>query len=269
METGFFEHGDYKKLVVDLIESTPGGGRGKRKALADAIGCQVSHVTSVLSGTSHFSQEQAEAAARFLGLNGRETEFLLLLVDFNRAGTVPLRKFYQSLLDEKREKYSALKTRLKMPDSLEGYQESVYYSSWQFAAVHVLLSIPQFQSREAIAHKLGLTLSRVDEILFFLVETGLCKKEGHEYRLARPLLHLDKTSPLISKHHTNWRLRAMQSFDETTEEALHYSSVVTLSVADYKKVREILARALSEALKVITQSPEEDVAAVCIDLFRI
>lgn len=269
MKTSVYEYRDYKESVVELINSMAGEGRGRRKELADHIGCQISHITNVLSGGGHFNQEQAEAAANYFGFNQAETEFFLLLVQFNRAGTSRLREVYLRMLDERQQKHSALKNRLSMPDSLKDREENVYYGSWQYGAIHVLLSIPDFQNREAISARLELPLSRVDAVLSFLVETGLCRKEGSKYLPARPLIHLDKSSHLIARHHTNWRLRTIDNLDLTDDSDLHYSSVFTLSKSDYPKVQEIMSKALAEALKVITASPEEHAAVMCLDVFHL
>ncbi|RYZ87882.1 MAG: TIGR02147 family protein [Proteobacteria bacterium] len=269
MKSSIYEYRDYKKCVLDQIVSVAGEGRGKRKELADHIGCQVSHITNVLSGIWQFNQEQAQSTASFFGFSRPETEFFLLLVQFNRAGTSGLRDVYSDMLNERQEKHAALKDRLAMPDSLKEREENMYYGSWHYGAVHVLLSIPEFQSRESIAERLELPISRVDAILSFLVETGLCQKTGLRYLPARPLIHLDKSSPLIARHHINWRLRTIQSLELGTPNDLHYSSVLTISKTDYVKVREILANALAKALKVVTASPEEEAAVLCMDLFAL
>lgn len=269
MKSSIYEYRDYKSYFLDLIESDPTHRRGKRKDMAEAISCQVSHITNVLSGIGHFNQEQTESAARFFGLSFAETEFLLQLVQYNRAGTSSLKKFYEKVLYERQARVAGLKSKLSMPDSLKNYEESTYYSSWQYGAVHVLLSIPEYQNREAIVEKLGISMAKVDEILLFLIEAGLAKKEAHKFKIARSLLHLDKSSPLILRHHTNWRLRSLMALDENAEDQVHYSSVFTLSRKDYKRVREILTKALSDSMHVITESPEEDIAAVCLDLFKI
>jgi uncharacterized protein (TIGR02147 family) len=260
---------DYKSYLLAVIENNPTGSRGTRKKLAEAIGCQVSHITNVLSGSGHLSQEQTEAASRFLDLDPQETEFLLLLVQYNRAGTLPLKEFYQRLLNARQRTNSPLKSRLKIPEALHTARENIYYSSWDFAAIHVLTSIPQFQTREAIAKKLSRPIARVDEVLAFLVDSGLCRKEGQKVIIEKPLLHLDKASLLASKHHVNWRLRSMAAMDGSGENDFHYSSVFTLSKQDYPKIKSILVQALSEATNVIKNSPEEDCAAICIDLFNI
>lgn len=269
MKSSIYEYKSYKRLFVDLIESDPSGGRGKRKALAESLSCQVSHVTNVLSGEGHFNAEQTHAACMYFGLNHQEIEYVLLLVQQNRAGTTGLKKFYDRLLQEKSEKNTALKNRLKMPDALKSEQEALYYQSWHIGAVHVLLSIPEYQTRESVATKLGLSLKKIDDIFLFLVEVGLIEKEGNRFKLIRSQLHLDKSSPLITKHHTNWRLRSLLSFDEIDASDLHYSSVFTLSDDDYQRVREILSDALTRSFKLITESPEEQAAVICLDLFRL
>ncbi len=269
MKSSIYEYRDYKVYITDLIENDPSGGRGKRKDLANAMSCQVSHVTNVLSGDGHLNPEQAHAASEFFGLSPLETEFLLMLIQYSRAATQNLKRFFEKLLNEKQEKNTALKNRLKMPDSMKTEEESRYYSSWQVGAIHVLLSIAEFQTREAIAKKLNLPIKRVDEILIFLVETGLAKKDGQLYTILRSQLHLDKTSPLISKHHSNWRMRSILSLDQIESDHLHYSSVFTLSKKDYGKVRELLSNALTESFKIITASPEEESAVICLDMFQL
>jgi uncharacterized protein (TIGR02147 family) len=264
-----YEYRDYKACFLDLINADAPTSRGRRKAIAQAVGCQVSHVTTVLSGAGHFSQEQTEAVCRYFGLDAHETEFMLSLVQFNRAGTESLKKFYERLLCQKQENFAGLKSRFRMPDSLKTEEEGLYYSSWQSGAAHVLLSSPKFNSRDAIAEKLKLPSARVDEILAFLVRAGLAEKKHQKFAIGRSLIHLDKKSPLISRHHANWRMRAIQSLDDGEADELHYSSVFSLAKSDVPKVREIFAQALTEALKIISKSPEETIASICLDVFRI
>jgi hypothetical protein len=45
--------------------------------------------------------------------------------------------------------------------------------------------------------------------------------------------------------------------------------VFALSDDDYPKIREIISKALAEAMKVNLSSPEEDAAVICVDLFRL
>ena len=269
MKSSLFEYTHYKAFLNALIAAKPNGGRGQRKLLAEAIGCQVAYITHVLSGENHFSLEQAEASARYFSLSREETEFFLLLVQQNRAGTVSLRKLFDSQLEERRQKNQLLKTRLKITESLSREDQAIYYGSWHFAAIHVLLTIPEFRSVEEISARLKLKPKRVLEVLEFLAAQGLVKKELGHYKTIAPFLHLESDSPLIPRHHTNWRLRSIDSFDEVAPEELHYSLAFTIARSDIPKVREVLTQALESCAKIIRPSKEEELVSLCVDLFKV
>lgn len=269
LNTTLFEYRDYKKYVLDLIEKSSDGGRGLRKKIAAFVGCQVSHITNVLTGSAHFSFEQGEAVARYFGLDANETEFFLLLIQYNRAGTINLKKHCLRILETHAKAFLELGSRIRVSESLRMEDQARYYSCWQMGAAHMLLSIPAFQTRDALAKKLGVSLARIDEILSALVDIGICKKEGLRFKLLAGSLHLDRHSPFIAQHHTNWRMCAARSLDFMKESDLHYSSAVSLSKSDIAKVREILTRALSESIDVIKASGEEELGVICIDFFTV
>lgn len=269
MNSDIYDHLDYKLYILSLIEGAPDGSRGVRKSLAISIGCQVSHITNVLTGSAHFTPEQGEAVGRFFGLDAYEIEFLLQLIQYARAGTVQLKQRCLMILKKQREEFLELKNRLKLKDSLQSEDQARYYSCWQMGATHMLLSLPSFQTRDAIAKRLGLSQNRADEILATLVELGICQKTGQRYSLLEGSLHLDRNSPFIIQHHTNWRMCALRSFDSMANEDLHYSGSLAISKLDFLKIREILTKALSEGIEVAKESKEEDLAAICIDFFMI
>ena len=78
-KTTIYEYKNYKSFILDWIEKTPSKGRGQRRSIAEAIGCQNPFISHVLSGDYHFSAEQAEACSRYMGLNEQDSEFFLKL----------------------------------------------------------------------------------------------------------------------------------------------------------------------------------------------
>lgn len=269
MKKSIFEYTSYKKFFNDLIESYPNGGRGQRKALAESINCQVAYITHVLSGDNQFSLEQAEAAARYFTLNKEETEFLMLLVQQNRAGTTELRQLFERLMREHREKHNLLKERLKIKETLSREDQATYYSSWQYSAVHIALTVPPLRTVESISQRLQLSQSRTAEILEFLTSRGLAQKNLSQYQTKTPFLHLELDSPLMSKHHSNWRIRTLQSLDVLAHDDLHYSLVFSVAESDMAKLRERLTKALEDCADIIRPSKEEDVACLSLDLFKL
>ncbi|HLD99879.1 MAG TPA: TIGR02147 family protein [Bdellovibrionota bacterium] len=269
MERNIFDFKDYKAYLNENFKTRPSGGRGVRSALANAIGCQSAYVSQVLNGPAHFSLEQADLINQFLGHTSDESGFFLLLVQLARAGTQSLRSHFQTQIEAVIGKRLILKNRLDVKQTLSPENQAVYYSAWYYAAVHVMLSIPELQTREALIRHLRLPPQRITDVLNFLVSVKLAVKSGTRYQIGTTRIHLPSDSPLISKHHTNLRMLAIQSLDRNEEKDLHYSSVVTISKDDVLKIKSELVKNIETLKKVIRDSKEEVGYCLSFDFFGI
>ncbi|MCM2323097.1 MAG: TIGR02147 family protein [Oligoflexia bacterium] len=270
MDKDIFDHLDYRQYLLAWIESRPKRGRGLRAALADAIRSPISHVSQVLGGKSDLSPEQAEEMNDFLGHTSEQAEYFLLLVQLGRAGTPKLQRRIETQLQRMREKRLVLKDRLEVKHTLSREDQAIFYSSWQYAAVHILLTIDRFGTKEAISEYLGLSLKKTAEILEFLLSLGLAVQAEGRYRVGTARVHLGNDSPMIAKHHINWRLQAMRALErEDAQGDLHYSSVISISKEDVIRIKALLVKAIESAKAVIRDSPEEELHSFCLDFFRI
>lgn len=263
---------NYKKWVTWQLDHGDKGGRGARKLLAEFTGCQVSHVANVLNGDAHFSLEQAERVANFFELNESELEFFILLVQYNRSGSKELSAFFQRLIEGHVEKVRAarrdLKERVPIRKSIGYEEQAIYYSSWQYAAIHVLLSIPGNTTSEVLATKIPISRDRITKILEFLCQAGLAIYDAGQFKIGPQHLHLASDSPFIARHHINWRNFVSNQIEISgvlQKKSLHYSSVVTVGENDIDRVREILTRSLADSIELIKKSPEERGAVFNLD----
>ncbi|HLE01367.1 MAG TPA: TIGR02147 family protein [Bdellovibrionota bacterium] len=265
------EYRDYKSYLNDWIRAQPGKGRGVRSELARAAQCQLAYISRVLAtDTADFSLEQAEKISEFMNHADREIRYFLLLVQYARAGTASLKNRYLAEIKEAQEKQLYLKDRLgvKQPLSLEA--QTTYYSAWYYAAIHVLLTAPKFQTKKEIAAALGLSLKKVSEVLAFLASVDLAREEKGRFVTGQVRIHLGADSPLIAKHHINWRIEAIRSLereDRAQSNDLHYSSVVTLSDEDRIRVKSILVKAIEEAKAIVRDSPSDKLCSFSLDLY--
>ena len=101
-----------------------------------------------------------------------------------------------------------------------------------------------------IAEALAIPPQKVAEVVRFLISTGLIVEKIGRLAMGPASIHLGSDSSMISKHHTNWRMRAIQSLD-------------------VPRVRAALVRALEEVRAIVKPSPEEEVYAYSLDLFRM
>lgn len=270
-----YDYKDYKAFVIDWINLTPSKGRGQRMRLAEAIGCQTPFITHVLSGDYHFSLEQAEACARWMALNEVDTEFFVLLVMQQRSGTKQAAQVFERQLARRRQEENLLKKRLKIKEGLSPEDQIQYYSNWYYAAIHMALLNPRLQTVEALQEYFQLSRIKVLSVIDFLNEKKLIEvvSEGKEQRkktlVKTSRIHLEKSSPLMAQHHVNWRLKAIDEIKEKNMNCLHYSSVISLSEADFDWIKSKLSLLLEEVADRVKNSPDEKIAALNFDWFEL
>ncbi len=267
-QESLLSHTDYKAYVNQRLDSDP-RGRGSRAALAKAIHCQSAYVSSVLRGSAHFTPEQGEAINEHFGHSEAESDYFLLLLQCQRAGTEALRVRLRRQMQRVQESRFDLKRRLSVSQALSKEDQATYYSEWYYAAIHALSSVPGFGSVSVIATRLKLEPSRVAEAVEFLVGVGLMAKGKGGLKIGQARIHLGSESPLISKHHQNWRLQAMQRFSRRTAEDLHYSSVITLSGKDAVLVKEKIVALIRDLKEVVRDSKEEKLQCFSLDFFEV
>jgi hypothetical protein len=132
----------------------------------------------------------------------------------------------------------------------------------------VLVSIEEYQVAELIARALGLSITRVNQELEFMVNTGLIKSEKGRYTIGPNAIHLGSDSPAIAKHHANWRFHTIQNLHQARSDDLHFSAAVTLSEEAVALVRESLLKNLEANIKTIEKAKEEVAYVLCFDFYR-
>jgi len=268
MEKSIYEFTSYKLYIDHKISSMPSKGRGMKLKMAEFLHCQNTYISQILSGPLDFSLEHAAKLNQFFEHTKEEGKFFLLLIHFARAGNDELKRYYEEEMNEIIMRNSDLKKRTNVKNTLKEKDHDIYYSSWYYSAAHILVTIKEFQTVPAIARRLSLSRDKIVEILNFLVGNDLVKKEGNTYSSGQTRIHLAKESPHIQRHHTNWRVKAINSIDLNDPMDLHFSNVVSMGKDDIVKVREIFIKAIAEARSVIKDSPEETLQSICVDFFE-
>lgn len=121
--------------------------------------------------------KQALRLGKFWGFGGREARYFVDLVNRERAGTKELQEFYQSSLARLKEEQEVLSKRFEQEDVV-GDRQSIYYSSWIYSAIHILITIEKYQTPDAISGRLAIPLSMVQEVIKRLKGMGIVEKDG-------------------------------------------------------------------------------------------
>ncbi len=266
MKNSVFDSANYKLYLAARILDE---GRGAKSRLAGALHCHVAYISQILNDSAHLSLEQAHAANAYLGHSAQEADYFLLLVLRDRAGTADLAQYFQKKITAAAQEQNRLRNSLQYKKTLNRSEQSTYYSAWYYAAIHILLTIPEFRTRERLARHLGLSGEQVSRALKFLEDAGLAVRSGSGYRASEVSLHVGDDSPMMRLQHEHWRLRSVHSLDRTENTDLRYTSVVSLSEKDVPRVRKILVEAIRQIREVVRPSSEETAYCYLLDLFRI
>lgn len=263
-----FQYKDYKKYVNDRLDHSP-KARGVRTDLANAINCQTAYVSSVLRGNAHFTPEQGEAINSFFEHADLECDYFLVLLQLQRAGTLGLKSRLQKNLNKILEARFTINKRIDVAPVLSEADQLIYYSEWYYSAIHALTSIPEFQTLESIATRLSLTKNVVNQALLFLKDSGLVTVSKNICKIGPTRIHLGSDSPMISRHHNNWRMLTAQLMHKRLGTDLHYSSVVTMSNDDADKLRELIVQFIASSKEIIKKSKEEELFSLNLDFFKV
>lgn len=262
---------DYKDYRAFLVDALGGAGKrtGQRGALARHLGCQTAYLSQVLSGSANFSLEQAYKVNQFFSHDSTASEFFLLLVQKERAGTHELKDYFQNKISEIKTKRSELKNRVTANRTVSDKDHAFYYSHWYISAIHVALSVTSLQTVAELSKHFQLEDGVVREVLEFLTSTGLADFSRGKYTIGSSHVHLTKESRFVKQLHTNWRMQAIQSLDRRREEDFHYSVTYSLSKEDALKIRHMILDLIERNMEVVKPSKEEVLYCNTIDFFEI
>lgn len=264
-----FEFKGYKTFLIHYENSRKHVERGFRSKLAEHIGCQSGYVSHVLNGNSHFSLEQAWRIADFLNLTEKERKFLLLLVEYERAGSKELSDHFETELTLAREAHLNIKERVGSSRSLTESEQMTYYSSWYYVAVHVLSSLPSYGDLKTIAQALSIPENVVSEVLVFLIQTGIVIESRGKLKPGLTQIHLKRDSSFIRQHHTNCRMAAIQSIAMGKKTDIHYSTLSTLSKVDAEILRSEMVALIEKYVAAVQPSREEVMYGFNLDFFDV
>ena len=196
-----FDFSQYKEFLKLRNKALPSHGRGELTRIAKALGIHTTMVSHILGGNAHLTMEQTLKLTEYLGFNAIETEYLVALVQWERAGDERSKTFWAKRIEELKSKALSLNRRLSADNQLSEQVRATYYSSWTYPMIRLCTAITRLQTIEALAEELRLSKTKIREVLDFLVANKLCLEKNGRYTYGPISTYLESTSPLIARHH--------------------------------------------------------------------
>lgn len=263
-----FTYNDYKKFFNAWVEQQPKSGYGEYRRVAQALNLSTTMISQVFKSDKHLSMEMAADLCDYLSLTDDETDYFLLLVEYQKAGSFKLRTKLERQIKKAQEKAAKLESKVKKDIELSEQDKVVYYSSWVFQAIRLLADIDNFNDIDDIALRLNISKNQVQKVVQFLVETNLCRREKGALKMGPAVTHIAAKSPMVSRHHLNWRLRGYQQMTFNDEKNFFATAPMVLSLELAEKLRQELPQFIQNITAEVGPSKSEVVRCLNIDFFE-
>jgi uncharacterized protein (TIGR02147 family) len=238
--------------------------------LAKAAEVQRPYMSNVLGDRAYLSAEQGFRLCRFLGFSQKEQDYFLALVELEKASSGEYKNFLKKKIEALKQDSEKLINKLERPEAPKiSEMAAEYYSSWEYCAIHVLTSIPEFQKLEAIATKMRLPEGFTQECLNKLLSWGLIKLERDRYLWASGNIHIPSNSAMVQLHHKNWREKSIEDARLNADNSLHFTSVYSVSQEDFSEVKDQMLDLIKAYNKRAAGSKEEELVCMNLDFFRL
>jgi hypothetical protein len=109
----------------------------------------------------------------------------------------------------------------------------------------------------------------ISSALIFLTKTGIIEELKGKLKAGVTQVHLNRESPLIKQHLTNWRMAAVASLSNNSKTDVHYSTVSTLSKSDADYLRSEMVKFIESYLETIKPSKEETMYGLNLDFYSL
>lgn len=264
-----FEAKTFSDYLRKHLKNLPHKGRGVLRGISVHTGIHSTTLSQAVKGDRPFTLEQAESICQYLGLKELETKYALVLLQKERAGTEALRLIFSNELIHLKQQAFELVHVVKRDKVLTDEDKSLFYSNWYYSGLAVLSSLPDLKNSTSLATRTGLSKQRVNQAIDFLVRSGVCVDKSGKIEPGTNSTHLEAQSPLISRHHGNWRIKAMEKHPNLDPELeLAYSSPMSISKQDAIKIRQLIVELVKNVNEIRDPSPCQEAYFLNIDWIR-
>ena len=262
-----FRFESYKDFVNNWIEELPNNGRGEYRRIANQLQVSTTMVSQVFRGDKHLSLELANDLADYLNLNDLETDYFFLLVECSRAGTTRLKQRLEKRIKLARAHALKLETRMTKDTEMNETTMTQFYSSWIYSGIRAMAALPGVNDAQEIATRLSLPRTQVQNVLEFLISNGLVLHEDGQLKVGPKQTHIGADSPLVAKHHQNWRLLGFHKMALNDTDNMFWTGPMSLSIETAELIRAELPNFIERISKMVLPSPSETTRCLTIDWF--
>lgn len=264
-----FDESEYRSALRKWVADRPNRGRGELKTMAEKLGVPSPVFSQILSGSRELSEDHAYVLCDYMQFSELQREYFICLVQIERASHFEYKNHLKRKLTQIRDRSKNLTTRLDYEGTLTEKDQAEFYSSWIYSAIRLFCDLKSGATLEDICVEFHLNKDRGIRILQFLIRVGLVTIKNNVYHMGPSRTHVGKDSPYVVKHHSNWRIRAIERSQNLRDDELMFTGPLTVSQKDFSTLREKMLNLIQEVSETVKDSPSEKLACFNLDFFEV
>lgn len=264
-----YKYKNYRDALKVWLTEQPKEGRGIAQKISKSLGISTVLVSQILSGQRTLQMDYAFNLAKFMGLTATETDYFLLLVQYENAGVDSYKKYLMKRIEVVHNSNTEVKNRVSQDIHLSEHDKAQFYSHWHYSAIRLLTDIPGRNTVAAISQYLEISPARVNEVLEFLVKCKLCTLENGKYKIAVRSTHLSSDSPWVYSRQLQWRQRALHAMETPSKDSVFYTGPMVLSKDDAAWIRDHLISTIGKITERARDSESEEMMCLNVDWFGL
>lgn len=265
-----FDFDDYRPFLKAFSLELPRKGRGWGARLANFLQVTPVIVSQVIQGHRNFSEEQGLEICEHINLTAEESEYFMSLLRYHRAGSYKLQNYYRKKIEQQKTKAQEIKSRLDDKIEFDEVAKAKYYSEWFYGGVRLYSALDKQEGLEDMAERFGLPKQTLQSVVEFLIQHNLVvQKNDGSFAWTTASTHISRESPLVNRHHKNWRLKAFENMDLRRENDLFFTSPMVISKELFEQLHKDILEFIKKQSKKISEADCEELVLLNIDLCRI
>lgn len=263
-----FEFSDYRVFLNSWLKVAKNNKAMNLSRLAEVAQVHPTFLSHILSGNKHLSFEQAAFISQKIGLTHLEQDYFYTIIHIDRAGTDLLRLYWTEKKAEILKEKNKLSKRFNKHKNLSQEQKAEFYSNWLYSAMWLSTAIHNKQTLIQVAERFRISPTKAEKLMQFLTEVGLCYEKNGYFLMGETHVHVDNDSPFVLKHHTNWRIKALQDMSTRSERDLFFTGPMSISKKDFDQIRESITKLIKDIVEKAKKSSSEELVCLNIDFFE-
>lgn len=257
-----------KTKLLEVKKARPGWTLHK---FAEKAQIQPPYLTNVLKERAHLSSDQLFSLAQVVGFNPDETDYCLLLLEWERSAN----SMRQALLGERINNIRKEKLKSEAHLSKEliaSTTENIarYFATPELTIISFFFLIDEFAKHpEKIASCLNISYELLSKYINELQELKIIAKVNGKIELLRQEFHLPKDSPLSKPALLLMHYRSLQH-QQLLNDSDRYNFSVTFTADERtrEKIQREFLNFLERIEDYVKDAPSEQVYQVHFDLFK-